>query len=163
MKNKNVILTITKNSSHIWKYFINSYKQFCKEYDLVVIDNNSRKGDQEYLNTYVDDGTIYMYIQLKANYLFTHSVNRAIELINSAIKLDEGKRYDQIILANPDIEFLENWDITKPIDLVYVDDWHSYEHVKRELEILDTIVSPNTIIILHDLIFQSYFQVLAYI
>jgi predicted O-methyltransferase YrrM len=51
------------------------------------------------------------------------------------------------------IEFLSNWDSNNNIDIVYIDDWHSYEHVKKELEILDTIVSPKTIILLHDLMY----------
>jgi predicted O-methyltransferase YrrM len=53
------------------------------------------------------------------------------------------------------IEFLNNWDRNINVDLVYVDDWHSYEHVKKELELLDTIVSPQTVIILHDLMYGN--------
>ena len=41
----------------------------------------------------------------------------------------------------------------KSPDLVYVDDWHSYRHVKKELELLDQIVTPKTIILLHDLMY----------
>lgn len=51
------------------------------------------------------------------------------------------------------ISFLNKWDTKNNIDLVYIDDWHSYEHVKEELAILDRIVSPNTIILLHDLMY----------
>lgn len=51
------------------------------------------------------------------------------------------------------IAFLEGWDSEKDIDLVYIDDWHSYEHVKAELAILDKLVSPSTIIVLHDLMY----------
>lgn len=36
-------------------------------------------------------------------------------------------------------------------DLVYVDDWHAYEHVKRELELIDKLVDKKSIILLHDL------------
>jgi|TARA_R110000851_G_scaffold848_3_gene2890 predicted O-methyltransferase YrrM len=39
------------------------------------------------------------------------------------------------------------------IDLIYIDDWHSYEHVKEQLEIIDSLVSPSTIIVLHDLMY----------
>jgi len=38
---------------------------------------------------------------------------------------------------------------------VYIDDWHSYDHVKKELEILDRIVSPSTIILIHDLMYGN--------
>ena len=51
------------------------------------------------------------------------------------------------------IEFLESWDENKTMDFVYVDDWHSYEHVKRELEIIDTLVSPSSVVLLHDLMY----------
>lgn len=51
------------------------------------------------------------------------------------------------------IEFLENWDDSIPLDIVYIDDWHSYDHVKKELEILDSLVSPSTVILIHDLMY----------
>ena len=55
------------------------------------------------------------------------------------------------------IQFLEDWEKVKnPVpDFVYIDDWHSYDHVKRELEILDRIVSPSTIICIHDLMYGN--------
>lgn len=55
------------------------------------------------------------------------------------------------------IEFLEWYQLTnQPTpDFVYVDDWHSYDHVKKELEILDKIVTPNTVILLHDLMYGN--------
>lgn len=51
------------------------------------------------------------------------------------------------------IQFLEGWDPARDIDLIYIDDWHSYEHVKKELELLDRIVSPSTVILIHDLMY----------
>lgn len=36
-------------------------------------------------------------------------------------------------------------------DLVLVDDWHAYEHVRRELELLSSLVSPSGLVVLHDL------------
>ena len=53
------------------------------------------------------------------------------------------------------ITFLETWDISTNIDLVCIDDWHSYKHVKKELEILDVLVSPSTVILLHDLMYGN--------
>lgn len=40
-------------------------------------------------------------------------------------------------------------------DIVYVDDWHSYPHVKRELEILQHMVTPGSVILLHDLMYSG--------
>ncbi len=51
------------------------------------------------------------------------------------------------------IKFLEDFPVEIPIDLVYIDDWHSYEHVKKELDVLDRLVSPSTIILVHDLMY----------
>jgi hypothetical protein len=44
---------------------------------------------------------------------------------------------------------------TEKYDLIYVDDWHSYSHVKRELEEIDRISDEKTIILLHDLMGQN--------
>lgn len=38
-------------------------------------------------------------------------------------------------------------------DVVYIDDWHSYAHVKQELELLTNMVSPSSVILLHDLMY----------
>lgn len=43
-----------------------------------------------------------------------------------------------------------------PYDLVYIDDWHSYEHVKKELEYIDRLVSPKSVVLLHDLMYGNY-------
>ena len=53
------------------------------------------------------------------------------------------------------IKFLEEWDVNKKIDFVFVDDWHSYKHVKKQLELLDKLVGPSSIILLHDLMYGN--------
>ena len=65
---------------------------------------------------------------------------------------DELKPHWKFIKSDA-IEFLEGWPSEKTVDFLYVDDWHSYEHVKRELEIIDTLVSPSSVILLHDLMY----------
>jgi|TARA_B100000315_G_scaffold221044_1_gene224166 predicted O-methyltransferase YrrM len=50
------------------------------------------------------------------------------------------------------LEFLNNWELGK-IDFIYIDDWHSYKHVKRELELIDPYIAPTSIILLHDLMY----------
>lgn len=47
------------------------------------------------------------------------------------------------------IQFLETQN--EKYDLIFVDDWHSYTHVKRELELLDKLSDKTTLILLHDL------------
>ena len=53
------------------------------------------------------------------------------------------------------IHFLEAWPKDKKIDVAFVDDWHSYPHVKRQLELLDELVGPSSIILLHDLMYGN--------
>ena len=40
-------------------------------------------------------------------------------------------------------------------DLIYIDDWHSYAHVKQELEMLESMISPSGLILLHDLMYSN--------
>jgi len=39
-------------------------------------------------------------------------------------------------------------------DIIYIDDWHSYPHVKKELELVKD-VTPKDLIILHDLMYGN--------
>lgn len=50
------------------------------------------------------------------------------------------------------IEFLNNAVTNNEhYDLIFVDDWHTYKHVKQELELLSKIVTASDVILLHDL------------
>ena len=40
-------------------------------------------------------------------------------------------------------------------DVVYIDDWHSYPHVKKELEFVEKMITPSSIILLHDLMYSG--------
>lgn len=40
-------------------------------------------------------------------------------------------------------------------DLVYIDDWHSYSHVKRELELIAQLITPSSVVLLHDLMYSD--------
>lgn len=40
-------------------------------------------------------------------------------------------------------------------DIVYIDDWHSYPHVKRELEFVQHMITPSSVILLHDLMYSG--------
>ena len=53
------------------------------------------------------------------------------------------------------IQFLEEWPKHIKMDVVFVDDWHSYPHVKRQLELLDECVGPSSVILLHDLMYGN--------
>jgi predicted O-methyltransferase YrrM len=53
------------------------------------------------------------------------------------------------------LSFLKNDNPLEPYDLIFVDDWHAYSHVKQELEELDRLVSPRTVILIHDLMYGN--------
>ena len=53
------------------------------------------------------------------------------------------------------IQFLQEWPKDKKMDVVFVDDWHSYSHVKKQLDLLDQCVGPSSIILLHDLMYGN--------
>jgi predicted O-methyltransferase YrrM len=53
------------------------------------------------------------------------------------------------------LSFLKNDSPNEPYDLIFVDDWHAYEHVKQELEEIDRLVSPRTVILIHDLMYGN--------
>ena len=100
---KRAILTVTRNSSHIWAKFAKSFLEHCQGYDLLVVDNGSRDGDVEYLDTYVEDGTIGALYPAPANLLFTQATNLLLDRASE-------KEYEQLVIVNPDIEFREGWD-----------------------------------------------------
>lgn len=55
------------------------------------------------------------------------------------------------------LEYLKNLDEKDtPFDLIFIDDWHAYDHVKQELEYIDKLVSPRTVILLHDLMYGNH-------
>lgn len=53
------------------------------------------------------------------------------------------------------LEFLKSQNPSEPYDLIFLDDWHSYEHVKKELDEIDRLVSPKTVILIHDLMYGN--------
>jgi len=54
------------------------------------------------------------------------------------------------------LKYLEEVSKDEPFDLIYIDDWHAYQHVKKELEYIDQMVSPRTVILLHDLMYGNH-------
>ena len=54
------------------------------------------------------------------------------------------------------LNFLQQWPKENVIDFVYIDDWHAYSHVKQELEILDKLVSPKSLILIHDTMYGNW-------
>ena len=99
----------------------------------------------------VRDGntTLPLLYAAKTNGGMLHSV----DIEETKFKPDDEHKDNWKFYKQDAITFLESWDNKNEIDVIFVDDWHSYEHVKKELEILDGLVSPSTVIILHDLMY----------
>ena len=53
------------------------------------------------------------------------------------------------------LQFLKENNPEEPYDLIFIDDWHAYKHVKAELEEIDRLVSPKTVILVHDLMYGN--------
>jgi predicted O-methyltransferase YrrM len=77
----------------------------------------------------------------------------SVDINSSVWKAPEDLAQYQTFIESESIEFLTK--NTEKYDLIYIDDWHSYPHVKKELEQIDRISDENTIILLHDLMGQS--------
>ncbi len=64
---------------------------------------------------------------------------------------NELKPYWTFMKGNA-LEFLAMWD-KGTIDVVYVDDNHEYDHVKKELALIQKYTTPKSLILLHDLMY----------
>ena len=78
----------------------------------------------------------------------TEPLYKAAELNNGhlwSVDINEPSEYipnngNYTFVKRDSIKFLEEWPREKKMDVVFVDDWHSYPHVKRQLELLDECV-----------------------
>lgn len=54
------------------------------------------------------------------------------------------------------LEYLQECiDKNMKYDLIYVDDWHAYAHVKKELELIEHLVTPSGLVLIHDLMYGN--------
>jgi predicted O-methyltransferase YrrM len=81
----------------------------------------------------------------------------ALDINPSAWTCPEELKEHYTFIQSDAIEFLKQ-EVEKKsyYDLVYVDDWHSGPHVKKELELIDQITDKKSIIMLHDLMGAGY-------
>lgn len=72
----------------------------------------------------------------------------SVDINSSSWRPPEDLASNHTFVASDAIEFLvQN---NEKFDLIYIDDWHSYPHVKKELEEIDRISDETTLILLHD-------------
>jgi len=85
----------------------------------------------------------------------TNGIVYSVDIEPTPLVLEEDlQKYNKFILQDA-LVFLNHWDTSKPVDLIFLDDCHTYYHVKKELELIDKIISPKTIILLHDLMYED--------
>jgi hypothetical protein len=72
-------------------------------------------------------------------------------------KFNPGYSFDKYwtFVKQDALEFLKGQNPSEPYDLIFLDDWHSYDHVKKELDEIDRLVSPKTVILIHDLMYGN--------
>jgi hypothetical protein len=90
---------------------------------------------------------LYEAVKLNGGHLWSVDINIPTEF--------KPNNENYTFVQKDSIKFLEEWPKDKRIDVAYVDDWHSYSHVKKQLEILDQLVGPSSIILLHDLMYGN--------
>lgn len=73
----------------------------------------------------------------------------AIDLFQTEFECPEILKPHYNFIQSDAIEFLEK--NQKIYDLIWIDDFHSYRHVKRELELISRFAHKGTHILLHDL------------
>ena len=54
------------------------------------------------------------------------------------------------------IDFLKQWDKDKVIDLIFIDDFHTYKHVAKELRLITPLITPSSLVLLHDLMYANW-------
>jgi len=67
---------------------------------------------------------------------------------------EELQKYNKFIQINS-IDYLINLDPSTLFDIVLIDDWHEYGHVKKEIELLEKHITPSSVILLHDLMYNT--------
>lgn len=75
----------------------------------------------------------------------------AIDIVPTEFNCPEFLKPHYNFIQSDAIKFLESIPQGTKYDLVYIDDWHSFEHVFRELQLINAFIDKSTIILLHDL------------
>lgn len=101
----------------------------------------------------VREGSTTLPLLLAAH--LNNGVLHSVDISKTTFTPDEQLSSNWKFYEQDSLEFLTKWDAGTNIDLIFIDDWHAYDHVKQQLEILDRLVSPSTIILLHDLMYGN--------
>lgn len=79
----------------------------------------------------------------------------SVDIENTTFVPDEKYKKHWTFIQDDAVSFLRNLKVDEPFDLIFVDDWHAYDHVKAEFEEIDRLVSPRSVILVHDLMYGN--------
>tara|TARA_Y100000817_G_C16801982_1_gene520145 strand:- start:632 stop:1234 length:603 start_codon:yes stop_codon:yes gene_type:complete len=102
----------------------------------------------------VRNGKTTLPLLLGAHY--TNGKVTSVDIEDTSFNCPELLKDRWIFKKENALDFLKNYDKNNIIDFIFIDDWHSYKHVEKELAYLDMCVSPKSIIVLHDLMYGNY-------
>ena len=84
--------------------------------------------------------------------IINDGVLTSVDINNSTFITPKEVAENHTFILSDAIEFLQSCvDTNTQYDLIFVDDWHTYEHVKKELKLIAKISNLKTVILLHDL------------
>ena len=84
--------------------------------------------------------------------VITEGLLTSVDINNTTFTTPAEVRENHKFIMSDAIKFLQNCvDNNTKYDLIFIDDWHTYEHVKKELELISKISDYSTVILLHDL------------
>jgi len=72
-------------------------------------------------------------------------------LISFKVKCPTFLKHNSKLIHSDSITYLESCVKNRmKFDFMFIDDWHEYYHVKRQLELIDLLTTNNSIITMHD-------------
>jgi len=109
---------------------------------------------KRYIELGVRDGTTTLPLLLAAYLNRGHLISVDVRDTDFVCPRELKKNWQ--FIKTDAISFLESLDPKEPVNVIYIDDWHAYGHVKKELEIIDRLVGPSSVVLLHDLMWGNH-------
>jgi predicted O-methyltransferase YrrM len=100
----------------------------------------------------VRDGNTTLPLLLAASY--TGGTVESVDINTTSFQCPQEWQNQWQFTQGDVLEYLQQQAVQgKKYDLIFVDDWHAYDHVRRELELIDQLIKPSSVVLLHDLMY----------
>ena len=89
---------------------------------------------------------------------YTNGHVTSVDINPTIFECPEELRRNWTFIQSDSLAFLEKDFVNQEKetwDLVYIDDFHAYKHVKKELEYLDYRITPKSVILIHDCMYNT--------